>query len=135
MALPLAANMKALGMPAVGGKAVEGGTEELRHKRSASAIFSLTNFRMEISLLSASDPREQIDAVRPIPGKFFLVGGPKQSICRFRRADVALYEVVKERLRHVGAEVLYLTTGGGDSDGRNKAETVVARGASRSTRR
>ena len=49
-------------------------------------------------------------AVRPVPGKLFLVGDPKQSIYRFRRADVALYEEVKERLRHVGAEVLHLTT-------------------------
>ena len=49
-------------------------------------------------------------AVRPVPGKLFLVGDPKQSIYRFRRADVALYEEVKKRLRHVGAEVLHLTT-------------------------
>ena len=109
---------------------------------SASAIFSSTNFRTPIPCRrrysSCSPPvtlGKQTGAVRPIPGKFFLVGGSKQSICRFRRADAALYEEVKERLRHVGAEVLYLTTGGGDADGRNKAETVVARGASRSPRR
>ena len=62
-------------------------------------------------LLAADDPREtDWRAVRPVPGKLFLVGDPKQSIYRFRRADVALYEEVKERLRHVGAEVLHLTT-------------------------
>ena len=49
-------------------------------------------------------------AVRPVPGKLFLVGDPKQSIYRFRRADVALYEEVKERLLGVGAELLHLTT-------------------------
>jgi ATP-dependent exoDNAse (exonuclease V) beta subunit len=61
-------------------------------------------------LLAADDPREtDWRAARPIPGKLFLVGDPKQSIYRFRRADVALYEEVKKRLLGVGAELLYLT--------------------------
>jgi ATP-dependent helicase/nuclease subunit A len=48
-------------------------------------------------LLAADDPREtDWRAARPIPGKLFLVGDPKQSIYSFRRADVALYEEVKE---------------------------------------
>ena len=66
----------------------------------------------EILLLLAADDPGQTDwrAVRPVPGKLFLVGDPKQSIYQFRRADVALYEEVKERLRHVGAEVLHLST-------------------------
>ena len=66
----------------------------------------------EILLLLAADDPGETDwrAVRPVPGKLFLVGDPKQSIYRFRRADVTLYEEVKERLRHVGAEVLHLTT-------------------------
>ena len=44
------------------------------------------------------------------PGKLFLVGDPKQSIYRFRRADVALYEQVKKSLVARGAELLHLTT-------------------------
>ena len=66
----------------------------------------------EILLLLAADKPQETDwrAARPIPGKLFLVGDPKQSVYRFRRADVALYEEVKERLLHVGAEVLHLTT-------------------------
>ena len=35
---------------------------------------------------------------RPEPGKLLLVGDPKQSIYRFRRADVLLYQELKRRL-------------------------------------
>jgi ATP-dependent helicase/nuclease subunit A len=48
--------------------------------------------------------------VTPPPGKLFLVGDPKQSIYRFRRADVALYEQIKQRLVANGAEVLHLVS-------------------------
>ncbi len=61
-------------------------------------------------LLAANDPREtDWRAARPIPGKLFLVGDPKQSIYRFRRADIAVYEEVKHRLLGAGAELLHLT--------------------------
>ena len=45
-----------------------------------------------------------------VPGKLFIVGDPKQSIYRFRRADVGIYEDVKRRLVAHGAECLTLTT-------------------------
>jgi ATP-dependent helicase/nuclease subunit A len=40
------------------------------------------------------------------PGKLFLVGDPKQSIYRFRRADVELYEDAKQRLLDGGRPVV-----------------------------
>ena len=62
-------------------------------------------------LLSADNPDESNWLnVSPIPGKLFLVGDPKQSIYRFRRADIAIYLQVKQMLLSRGAEPLYLNT-------------------------
>lgn len=62
-------------------------------------------------LLSADDPSEtDWRRVRPGPGKLFLVGDPKQSIYRFRRADVLLYQQVKQLLTARGVGLVYLTT-------------------------
>lgn len=44
----------------------------------------------------------------PRPGSLFVVGDPKQSIYRFRRADITIYNHVKQRLRECG-EVVELT--------------------------
>ena len=44
----------------------------------------------------------------PRPGKLFVVGDPKQSIYRFRRADVGIYEAVREQLRAHGAACVAL---------------------------
>jgi ATP-dependent helicase/nuclease subunit A len=66
----------------------------------------------EVVLLLASDDAEVSDPwqTRPRPGKLFVVGDPKQSIYRFRRADLQLYERVKQHLARHGARVEYLST-------------------------
>ncbi len=66
----------------------------------------------EILLLLAADDPAETDwrRTRPLPGKLFLVGDPKQSIYRFRRADIAIYQETRLRLAGLGAEVVQLTT-------------------------
>lgn len=56
--------------------------------------------QVEIVFFLAEDGAgaETWDKVRIKPGKLFLVGDPKQSIYRFRRADIEIYEEVKRKL-------------------------------------
>lgn len=45
----------------------------------------------------------------PKAGSLFVVGDPKQSIYRFRRADIDIYQRVKKIIDSTGGEVLHLT--------------------------
>jgi ATP-dependent helicase/nuclease subunit A len=66
----------------------------------------------EVLLYLAGTDTEEKDwhKLAPRPGSLFLVGDPKQSIFRFRRADIDTYNLVKEQIKEGGGEVLHLTT-------------------------
>ena len=67
--------------------------------------------QVEILLLLASDDPDVIDwrRIQPRPGSLFVVGDPKQSIYRFRRADLGIYDEVTRMLTARGAASLRLT--------------------------
>ena len=61
--------------------------------------------------LTGQDRNEQDwRMLRPCPGSLFVVGDPKQSIYRFRRADIDIYNEVKRLIITGGGAVLHLTT-------------------------
>ena len=60
--------------------------------------------------LTGSDTRERDwKKLVPRPGSLFVVGDPKQSIYRFRRADIQTYDVVRSKIEACG-RVLHLST-------------------------
>lgn len=82
-----------------------------RYRRVLVDEFQDTDpIQAELLLLLCSEPEQGADWDRlvPRPGSLFVVGDPKQSIYRFRRADIALYGRVKDRFRTFG-QVVELT--------------------------
>ncbi|MEO8585913.1 MAG: UvrD-helicase domain-containing protein [Acidobacteriota bacterium] len=65
----------------------------------------------EILLYLAGSDGTEKDVARlvPKPGSLFVVGDPKQSIYRFRRADIASYVDFRRTLEAAGGKVLELT--------------------------
>jgi len=65
----------------------------------------------EILFLLAGTDDDETDwtRLRPAPGSLFLVGDPKQSIYRFRRADIDIYNLVKDKIEASGGETLALS--------------------------
>ena len=65
----------------------------------------------EVILLLAGAPSAERDWTRvPLrPGALFVVGDPKQSIYRFRRADIDIYQRVRQRIEATGGQVATLT--------------------------
>ena len=66
----------------------------------------------EIMLLLTADDLKATDwqTAKVKPGSLFVVGDPQQSIYRFRRADIEVFEFVKDRIVKSGGRELFLTT-------------------------
>jgi len=66
----------------------------------------------EILLLLSADDPSQSDwrTVTPVAGKLFVVGDPKQSVYKFRRADVVLYREIRDALEQRSVGVVQLST-------------------------
>jgi len=65
----------------------------------------------EVMLLLTADSPKETDwhRCKPVSGSLFVVGDPKQSIYRFRRADIVTYTEVKKIIGENG-EIVSLTT-------------------------
>lgn len=59
--------------------------------------------------LTSKEPKEQWSACEPIQGSLFIVGDPKQSIYRFRGADVTSFLKVKRLFEANGGDILHLS--------------------------
>ncbi|HEY5561609.1 MAG TPA: UvrD-helicase domain-containing protein [Clostridiaceae bacterium] len=64
-----------------------------------------------IFYLTGEDTQEKdFQKLKPRPGSLFVVGDPKQSIYRFRRADIYIYNLTKALIEKSGGETLSLVS-------------------------
>ncbi len=68
--------------------------------------------QLELLFLLASEAGSGADWSKAVlrPGALFLVGDPKQSIFRFRRADIEMYQQARRRIEETGGRVVPLTS-------------------------
>lgn len=88
-------------------------TIQQRYRRLFVDEFQDTDpVQAEVVLYIAGDGTAGADwqTVVPRPGSLFLVGDAKQSIYRFRRADLDTFRFVGERIEATGGRVLHLNT-------------------------
>lgn len=95
---------------------VEKGGKLIRHIYERHSYFLIDEFQdtnpMQAEIffyLTAKDPVVEWRKCIPQGGSLFIVGDPKQSIYRFRSADVSSYLKVKELFQGNVGEVVYLT--------------------------
>lgn len=63
-----------------------------------------------LAYLASTDQREtRWQACRLRPGSLFVVGDPKQSIYRFRRADIVVYQQIRKLILDSGGQVVPLS--------------------------
>ena len=94
----------------------ETGGRLIRHIAKRHSYFLVDEFQDTDPLqaevvfyLTAQEPQPDWTACVPRPGSLFIVGDPKQSIYRFRGADVASFLRVRSIFEQGAGEVLYLS--------------------------
>ncbi len=97
-------------------KDAEGDGRLIRHIYERHSYFLIDEFQdtnpMQAEIffyLAAKNPVAEWRRCIPKPGSLFIVGDPKQSIYRFRNADVSAFLKVKALFTGEVGEVLYLT--------------------------